>query len=86
MIFKALDLNMLCKILSIYCMMDRPLNHISAINLSDTTIPDKEVCGHMMLDNHNGKNEIHFLVFSWLEQGHINPFLELSKTLTIDNH
>jgi hypothetical protein len=39
-----------------------------------------------MMDSHNGKKKLHFLVFPWLAQGHINPFLELSKALAIHGH
>nr|ABR17488.1 unknown [Picea sitchensis] len=39
-----------------------------------------------MMDGHNGKKKLHFLVFPWLAQGHIIPFLELSKALAIHGH
>lgn len=29
---------------------------------------------------------LHFLLFPWLAQGHINPFLELSKALAVNGH
>lgn len=32
------------------------------------------------------KKKLHFLLFPWLAQGHINPFLELSKALAINGH
>jgi len=38
------------------------------------------------MDGHNGKKKLHFLLFPWLAQGHINPFLELSKALAIHGH
>lgn len=34
----------------------------------------------------NGKKKLHFLLFPWLAQGHINPFVELSKALAINAH
>lgn len=37
------------------------------------------------MDSQNGKR-LHFLLFPWLAQGHINPFLELSKALAIHGH
>jgi len=39
-----------------------------------------------MMDSYSGKNKLHFLVFPWLAQGHINPFLQLSKALAIHGH
>lgn len=38
------------------------------------------------MDSHNGEKKLHFLVFPWLAQGHINPFLELSKSLASLGH
>lgn len=34
----------------------------------------------------NGKRQLHFLLFPWLAQGHINPFVELSKALAMNGH
>lgn len=34
----------------------------------------------------DGKKKLHFLLFPWLAQGHINPFLHLSKALAIHGH
>jgi hypothetical protein len=39
-----------------------------------------------MMDSQIGKKKLHFLLFPWLAQGHINPFLELSKGLAIHGH
>ena len=38
------------------------------------------------MDSHNAMKKLHFLLFPWLAQGHINPFLELSKALAIHGH
>lgn len=32
------------------------------------------------------KKKLHFILFPWLAQGHINPFVELSKALAINGH
>jgi len=39
-----------------------------------------------MMDNQIRKKNLHFLVFPWLAQGHINPFLQLSKALAMHGH
>jgi hypothetical protein len=49
------------------------------------SIPPFQI-GSFIMDGHNGKKKLHFLVFTWLAQGHINPFLELSKALVIHDH
>lgn len=38
------------------------------------------------MDNQIRKKNLHFLLFPWLAQGHINPFLQLSKALAIHGH
>jgi hypothetical protein len=32
------------------------------------------------------KKKLHFLLFAWLAQGHINPFVHISKALAIQGH
>ena len=54
-------------------------------SLSLNIAPFKIRC--FMMDDHNGcKKRLHFLVFPWLAQGHINPFLNFSKALAIHGH
>jgi hypothetical protein len=38
------------------------------------------------MDAQSGNKKLHFLLFPWLAQGHINPFLQLAKALAIHGH
>ena len=56
-----------------------------SLNIEYSTIQDQS--RSFMMDDHNGcKKRLHFLVFPWLAQGHINPFLNFSKALVIHGH
>lgn len=39
-----------------------------------------------MMDVQRSEKKLHFLLFPWLAQGHINPFLQLAKALAIHGH
>lgn len=54
-------------------------------NLFHTTNLPEEVFD-LAMDDCNAKTKLHFLMFPLLAQGHINPFLELSKALATHGH